>query len=395
MKLSLLFAGALLVAAAQGCSTAAGSGEDAAGEEDELRSRKSLFANDVSILFPLPTGAERDLLLGATSSGARGELVPQATMDRLPRLVPEGASREDLRVVAARIDPCFPGLGVDDPGGCKNQIRLVLQPVAAQGGAEPVSAKDAAVHAFYTMSREELTEVAKALLAAKHGARGSKRTSLGPHPLLVEQGLAGPFAEEVKSAILAHAGAENLTRVTFMTREAPRQPQWKFGGFDIDRTTHTAMEIASLGGATEQTFTTLMRNGRAEPQVAHEDDLSLLFSAFSTDAATEDERERAYTAALRVLNPGMHSPDTVDCVSCHTATSARIFAESKGHRPDGNEAAFVTAWNVALTKSPAAPRADNLHAFGYLGTEASVSQRVANESVVVAEYVNAKILGVR
>jgi hypothetical protein len=246
------------------------------------------------------------------------------------------------------------------------------------------------------MTREEFSEVAKEILAAKHGARGSKRTSLGPNPLMVEQGLGGTFATEVKAAILKHAGKANLTRVTFMTREAPRQPQWKFGGFDIEGTRHTAMKIASLGSATEQTFTTLGRNGRANPEVAHEDDLSLLFSSFATDAANADAVKKAYSAALAVGNPTRHSPDTVDCVSCHTATSAKIYAEkSKGQTAEGNAASFATTWNVSLTKSPAAERPDNLHAFGYLFAEPSVSQRVANESAAVADYVNAKILGQR
>jgi len=252
------------------------------------------------------------------------------------------------------------------------------------------------VHAFYTMPRAELTELAKKILAAKHGAPGSKRTALGPNPLLVEQGLGGTFGTEIKAAILEHAGKDSLTRVTFMTREPPRQPQWKFGGFDIEGSRHTAMKIASLGSETSQTFTTLARNGRAAPAVAHEDNISLLFSSFATDQATPDAVGKAYTAALRVQNPGMHSPDTVDCVSCHTATSARIYAEkSKGQKPEGNGAAFATTWNVALTKSPASERADNLHAFGYLFSDPSVSQRVANESALVADYVNTKILNQR
>jgi hypothetical protein len=156
------------------------------------------------------------------------------------------------------------------------------------------------------------------------------------------------------------------------------------------------MKIASLGNTNEQTFATLMRNGNANPAPAHEDNIALFFRQFEADQASATKLKAAYTSALKIQNPGMHSPDTIDCVSCHTATSARIWAEkNKDQKPDGNPAAFATTWNVKLTKSPRAEAPNNLHSFGYHFGDVSISQRTANESAVVADYVNAKILGQR
>jgi hypothetical protein len=366
--------------------------------DEELNTRTSLFSNDVSIVFPLPKGSDKDKLLAPKSVGEKGELLPETTFTKIPRLVAEGATRDDMRVVSLRIDPCFPGLGVADPQGCKNQIRLVLQPVDASEANETINAKDAAVHAFYTMSREELGTLAREILAAKRGARGSVRTALGVHPLIEQQGLEGTFAKDVKTAVLKHAGKQNLTRVTFMTREPPRQPLWKFGGFDIEGTSHTKMKIASLGNATEQTVGGLMRNLNVTPAVAAPapDNLSLLLRMSEADAATAPKLLAAYTATLRIQNPTMHSPDTIDCVSCHTATSSRIWAEkNKGQKADGNAAAYKARFSTSLSKSPSAENVANLHSFSYLGTELAISQRTANESAAVAEYINTKILGSR
>lgn len=375
------------------CSTDVSEETPADETEDELNTKKALFSNDVSIMFSLPKGRDKDLLLSPTSAGEKGELLPKATFDKLPTLAPGGAAREDMRVVSLRIDPCFAGIGTPD-AECKNQLRLVLQPMSFEGAEESISAKDAAVHAFYSMDRAELTAVAKEILAAKQGARGSLKTALGVHPLVEKQGLAGAFATEVRAIVLRHAGKANLSRVTFMTREPPRQGQWKFGGFDIAGARHTKMKIASLpNDATEQVFTSFMRNGSAEPPVASPDDMSMFFRAFDAQGAPPEKVAKAYSAALRILNPTLHTPDTVDCVSCHTSTSARVFAEkSMNQKPDGNPANFTSRYNLSLSKSPGSEQSENLHAFSYLGTELTISQRTANESAAVAEYVNSKIL---
>ena len=386
----------LLAAAAfapmMACSTEVDGEVPAEETEDELNTKKALFSNDVSILFSLPKGRDKDLLLSSTSSGDKGELLPKATFDKLPPLAAGGVAREDMRVVALRIDPCFAGIGVED-AACKNQLRVVLQPMSFEADDESISAKDAAVHAFYSIDRAELATIANEILAAKRGARGSLRTALGVHPLIEQQGLSGTFATDLRAIVLRHAGKANLSRVTFMTREASRQGQWKFGGFDIAGARHTKMKIASLGNATEQVFSSFMRSGSATPAVASPDDMSLFFRAFDAQSAPPEKVAKAYTAALRILNPTMHTPDTVDCVSCHTSTSARVFAEkSMNQRPDGNPANFTSRSNVSLSKSPGSEQSENLHAFSYLGTQLTVSQRTANESAAVVEYVNSKIL---
>src|SRR5262245_54385562 len=60
------------------------SDEDALFSEDEL-ARRSLTVNDVSVLYPLPTTqTQADSMLGPTSAGPRGALLPRRLFDEVP-----------------------------------------------------------------------------------------------------------------------------------------------------------------------------------------------------------------------------------------------------------------------------------------------------------------------
>ena len=139
--------------------------------------------NDVSIMFPLPqTATDIGSLLAPSATGARGILVPQALYTSVAELpgstltstAPTNglagysiASYDDLRVVSVRIDPCFAVMQPDPHGvGCPPQIRLVLQEVRATDGGAP-QAFDSALHAIYSLPRNELLTLARKLVALR------------------------------------------------------------------------------------------------------------------------------------------------------------------------------------------------------------------------------------
>src|SRR6185503_19656134 len=73
-----------------------------------------------------------------------------------------GLYYDELRVVAMRIDPCFANLGpITNPATCKNQLRLVLQPLRFEAGTTGMV--DGAVHAFYSITRDELVSLVKSI----------------------------------------------------------------------------------------------------------------------------------------------------------------------------------------------------------------------------------------
>lgn len=365
-----------------------------------------LGVNDVSILFPLPQGGPAvGLLPTPYFAGERGELLPRSVYDRLPLLLAFGGPTTvygALRVVAVRIDPCFPGIDASGPAACRAQLRLVFQPLTSGFDSDPTwSTDDAAVHAFYALERSDVVTIATELSRLR-AASGVPSTSerLGRHPVMVRDGLDGPYARGVLSLLRRYAGQRNLVRVTFMTLEQFRV-RWAFGGFDVGPSGELSpITIAASGGATRQVFSNMDMLGQsferaaAMPASASPDDPSLFYRSQDALAASAMVQRDSYRRTLRIENPTRHSPETVDCVSCHTATSTRVWAErnlglsaereTSDYFADG--AAFATV-NEGQTETVA------LRAFGYVGRVATVSRRTVNESVVVARELDRSVRG--
>lgn len=355
---------------------------------------------DVSILFPLPPKEQRLALLGTDDEGRGGPLLPRDLLRRLPPLDVLSSNdelRALLRVVAVRLDPCFPGLG-DAP--CQNQIRLVVQPIGLLEGGEGLAATDAALHLFYEVTRAEMASLLQHVVDLRV-ASGVPRSD-GPvsvHPALAREGVRGPFGDGLRSLLLAHAGRAALTRVTFMGLEQLGQ-RWRFGGFDVVAAELRPLTIATAN-APEQTFSNRDLDGvtfaasSMSPPSASPDDVRLLFEPASLAAAGDAERRAAYRRALRLENPRLHSPETVDCATCHVAGAARRFAERElGLSGDGNGARYAHPRGLPLDGATA-ERTDELRAFGYFDARPSISQRVVNETAEVVERVNREVRAAR
>jgi len=95
---------------------------------------------------------------------------------------------------------------------------------------------------------------------------------------------------------------------------------------------------------------------------------------------------------LKIENPNLVSNDQTDCASCHVSTTARAYAES--HLGLGAEVSpnrFTSTWNLKNVAEPTIPDT-SFHSFG-LFEKVTISQRTINESAVVADWVNTKVLG--
>lgn len=354
--------------------------------------------DDVSFLFPLEVPhAQRLELLGTTSKGARGVLLPRGLYDALP-VLDVISPNEDLyslfRVVSARVDPCFPGLGVAREADCKNQVRLVLQPVLPKPESG-LTTMDVAMHVFYTLTREELSRLLGELVALRE-ASGVSAYGGSPriHPLLGAD-LPSPAAKSLRETLLAYAGASTLTRVTFMGLDQVGLA-WRFGGFDVREGKLVPFTIPTA--ETEvQSFGNRDLEGKvfdapaAFPVTASMSKLSLFFDRKRLEAASPGDLTSALETLYRLESPKAHSPDTVDCVSCHVAQAAETYAASV--RPlVGAEAERYRSPKGELSES--APYATNqLRAFGYFGDRPSVSARVVNETAEVVAHVNAVVKG--
>jgi hypothetical protein len=372
-----------------------------------------LQLNDVSILFPMSSNPS-DLAagyLGPDAHGPRGTLLPEPLYDRIGHItgssgnpVPGGtgeARYATLKVVALRIDPCFAALNPDPHGvECKNQLRLVFQEVAAKADGR-ASAFDSALHAFYTLGREELLAMAQAVAGLRVASSGNQRLGgLAPHPLMVREGLTGPAATGTRDLIVKYAGQQNLIRVTrFSSSNAGFN--WAFDGFDVSSAsppTVTPMNIATLtpsknsqlffrGFGSEVT-------GKFTPATTSADDLTPLANVETALQLTPAARSAAFAALVRIENPTLHSPDTIDCASCHLATPlSLVVAGPKFSLRESDDPRAFAPDGQSVLPSEMAPSFDldggfNLHAFSYAARSPGINQRTVNETAAVVAYLN-------
>ena len=399
----------LAVLAGLGCgSTSPPAGQPGPGAGGGAGAGTPAQMNDLSILFPLPSSeAELQQFLSPGSAGVGGALLPQATFAAAEV---QGVAYQDLRVVSFRLDPCFAHIGpIEDPADCLNQLRVVFQPLTFADGE--ASAGDAAVHAFYSLTRDQFVAALGEVVAARVASGGD--ADLGPlavHPILAREGADGAMATRLASIITRYAGATNCTRFTVMRSagifgaplpagSAGEQRFWNFSGFDVAGGVVTPLVIPTLpDGATNahiQTAATVPLWAELSPTTTAPDDLHLLASLTQAQAAPAEAQRAAFDASLRIENPEAHSPNTIDCASCHVAEAARwlVGQMGLGLTAVGNPNSFGVPPSVPVedagTTTPVLSADDtlNLHAFSYRGTAPMINQRVVNETVAILAYV--------
>jgi len=177
--------------------------------------------NDATIVYPLPqSAAEMHQLLEPQDAGPGGALLPLKFWQQIPSLNQgEDTARtyRNLRLVALRLDPCF-----KFRGDCLPQIRFVWQPIdkATYGSASPfgLEAKDAAVHTFYTLEPDEFRRFVSEYRQLKNSMANVRTDApLQVHPLMLKQGLGGPFSQGLRELLLKYCGERNLWWVTSMS----------------------------------------------------------------------------------------------------------------------------------------------------------------------------------
>jgi hypothetical protein len=394
---------AIALGSALGCSSGA-SATTSDGGPGPLTLTRPVQMNDVSILLPLAT-TERDFD-AYTKADA---LVPKGLFAAFnvpgKTAVGTGTPKLDyasLKLIAVRIDPCFATIGpVKDASLCQNQMRLIMQALTFSNGA--TTAEDTALHLFYSLSRSELVEVANAITALRANNAGAEGGAgdLGPlavHPTIAKQGVAGAMSTGLSTLVRAHASPANLIR---MTRMYSSSDFWDFNGVDIQNGAAKEMTIPTIPNAGTvvsiiEPVTLNNFNGTFTPSPTTQDDIQVLTSVARGSAASAADRQAAFDAMLRIENPNFHSPNTIDCASCHVSEVARVNnAPLWGLTAEGDAFSFarpasVPAADLALTAPVEPGRSNkNFHAFSYKGLEPRINQRVVNETAAVVDYLNA------
>lgn len=355
--------------------------------------------NDVSYLMPLPTAVGGDGLLGLKAPSKGGALLDPTLLEKVPFLA-MGMSRRDtndaLRVVAVRIDPCFP---LPTPQSCQKQIRLMWQPLQT-GQDGKVETVDAALHSFYVLSDDEFSSLLKDLEVWK--TKYAVQTTFLPlqvHPAWVQEGDHSPALADFNAIIKSYAGHANLSRVTAMVLRGMGD-MWAFIGFDMHNGQLEAFRVPRLDGRPAQTFVNMapepadyFRGGGIAPGPEGDDSINNLTSkSESLIKGNEDLIRKEAKAAYRIENPKAFSPENMDCVSCHVAQPAIQWVLAKRPELKVNE-----LWNSEIYKnakynltnqSPEVWNTRMIRGIGYFGKNIAISQRVINESAEVADSLN-------
>ena len=381
----------LVVAAACGHEAAPANGPVHAAVSHEAR---AWDLNDVSLLLPFPQQADLPRMLQATSKGARGALLAKTWLDSIPNPfvinIQHAIAIQQLRAIAIRIDPCVKS----KPGAaCRYMVRMSWQPFAEANGK--LAAVDAAVHSFYELSAADFGALAGRLWALRQPVTAGKPLDI--HPVIAAEGLGGPYWTAVKDALLAYCGEQSMTRLTVM-QLGGRTNVWVFSGVEKDKQGKLAPLPIGRIDSTVQTIAVHAQppfqfdGGLFKTEVAPTDHLEPIaqpeLNAFLRDSRTFDRGTAVKIVdTLRFLEvPAADSTsDSVDCASCHIAQAARVWLGKYMPAAQATRPAFTNAGGFNLSNvSKLTGLTNQLRAFGYIYQSPVISQRVINESAVVA-----------
>jgi hypothetical protein len=327
-----------------------------AGCMAELEEPTPLAAADASFLVALGSASD----FAAQTQGGHGTLLPLPLFELLPmltRIDEPAAIYENLHVVAVRLDPCFhEGVG---SVACAPQIRMSLQPVFADSDGQ-LTTRDATIHLFYSVAPQELTDVSQEIADQRLRAGRSSQIGVIDEP------------DAVIQALLPYVGADRLFRLSFVAVHASGQA-WTFGQFDrqgtqwvphvIPGSNENEQHLTSTGGVFELDATIL-------PFPVIEPDIAAFLDAGERATIDEPSVQAAEAALVRLLDPNEHNAGTVDCASCHMATTALQYLRSSPGQADFD---------------PAYEDSQNQRMFGFYGTLPSISPRVLAETEQVLQ----------
>ena len=342
---------------------------------------RRVAAADVSILYPLPDTI--DQLIQPVEQGEFGPLFPEPLFPTAIGPVDVGTGYGDMRLIALRLDPC------SARKNCNPEVRAIFQPVILGSDGRPTVA-DGAIHVFYAMPQDELLAFLTEILTLKqsYGAGIEYGNQLGPQPILAATGLDGDFARGLHALVLAHLGESRIERFTERNHQIPAQDRWDFYLFDG---AGLPRQLIATTNADEQQVT------GTPPDPSSAGGIVLVFPTLDSPVVAvvdetrpldvTDEIRAGFARAIELQDPTKETSESVDCVSCHLAEGAhRIGAAEYGL---SSTTAFQSDRSLAYRRDLAV--VTNLHMFAYDGRSVSVTQRVANESAVVADALQAQL----
>jgi hypothetical protein len=263
-------------------------------------------------------------------------------------------------------------------------LRVVFQPRLAQPF---VVAADVGLHAFYTIPTAELGFVINELraVARLNGTETFSDLELRESPSSSIGGV-----QRFDALLKTYVNPDRLIRLALMGQDARSStPHVVFRGLELHDGQWTDMNVAGIA-ATQQdaALTDTDPSYDVTPVADSPANFALTLTSGSFNAATPAAQRDALDALVATQNPLLHTSATVQCIACHVSTylgvhRAQVAVIGLGTLPSR----FATTRNVHLLNSISTTSPVSLHAFGWLGGEVAISQRVANETAMVLDEI--------
>jgi hypothetical protein len=333
---------------------------------------QSFLPHDISILFPMPNSSQPAI-------GVDGIITPTA-LKILPKLEPtlnRQTQSTRLQVIAVRIDP--------------PEIRLVWQAFKQIGNR--VEALDAAVHSFHQIPNTQAFLVDLKAINTFSRPYLNNQKPLSVHPALLAEGFKGKYGTALIAFIRKYAHQGNLFKYTFMAMSVP-ETEWDFGGWNVVNGQPLPLTIAKVNITGAQLFINQAFHefsGGFGPAPKDQEAFNRLVNdSYKAQVLEPQNMLAAHSTALRLENPRLETPATVDCVSCHLAQTARTWIEDKDAslavRNVQNK--FTSRQFILTNTTTDKGRTDNVHSFSYFLDMATINQRAINETAFVLERLN-------
>lgn len=365
-----------LVAVLSACAVTPG--EDAGVDAGYTPTQSRLLGlNDLTALLPL------EPLDAGTTFPTAFELLPFASFDRLtsasPRVVTD---LKRLRVLGVRFDICDRALPGPCPVDADGVFRLVLQPVFG----EPPRAEDITLHAFYAVPRADVPGVVDEL-------RALATLQDVPRSAALQVNTSAAYRDGLGALVARYAKAERMHRLTLFGQETDRAANvWIFRG--EERAGTTALGPVQIPGINTTSQEVLLFGGDSYT-LTPVADAPIGFSRAVMDLnfryASAAEQLESVRSLLAVDNPNLHTANTVQCASCHVATTLLTpRATDAGVDVTALPERYTSATFDLTPLGDPGTRFRTLRALGYFNSAPLVSQRVVNETAHALEELEAR-----
>lgn len=404
----------------------------AGNQEVSISDPLAFDVNDISILYPLKTIGSRDTGSLIRPSDPGFDILSESLFAQVKQTFrnkfgldydssePQAMNMQQLSqwaVTSFRYDPCF---GIHP--NCEQELRLVVQATTA----DDTDTADFAMHLVYGLGGKSERQIMEEIVTLKKDS--SVKTiglPLDVHPILKAEGLAGPFAENLRRFIQANMTTRNLKQIAFSFIEPMRLQPWFFFFSNVRNGQLSGVNQLSIFAFDEQSsalgcnvphrhICTLQGDrivnspqkgsrpeldGRNPPIL---DDFLVIANREGNEGILE-RKDILHPIFNHIENPTLITQGGTNCASCHRAATDRLLyettlpgfaAESPIDRMSGRntERAFQPISGSACTYGIGLDmrftmKTINVRNFGYTHRYPMIAERTMNETVYACEII--------